>query len=526
MQIKSHRIFGARHIRSFKFYLDIEASQIVAIVIAISCKGPILVQSTRSKFNKSSMADDYDSDEEEMLARADELRALEADGVDGNDDDYSASQQGNGGKASRRSSAYSGYSGYSGQSGYSGEGGGRSYRSDAYDDEDYDDDGQGHYDRDQDEDDHDEDEDEDERSYHTQRSHRSQASAYSHHTHDTTGSTTAKKSSDKKSKKKETKSKSRKQSEPDRPDQLSTIISKEDDDQLLAYNAPPVPLRFSSQYLRGPFGVGEANVQVLGGGSGGTNGIKMSRKQRERFIKDGLGLNIGPLIVYDDDCDENDNGSKDAGDGKPSTVRPGSLIYGCRGPASSSTSPSSSASDPLGLYTNIGNTSGTPFITAADLLRWLTCLIHHHSIRRILCLLNSTELQSIAPPAGYQRLVESQGAKVTMLGDLTQPGARDMALGAMEGAVRAGERIATHCSGGEHRTGNVMALWLCRHGDGQVVDEDSVDDGTDEVARTVMMSPEEAVKRVAAEASRAGVSRHPDVEQVRTLLEEGELPLS
>ena len=516
------------------------------------------------------MANEYDSDEEEMLARADELAALEADD-DG--EDYSASQQGDGasyrsggasyksgsqgGPASRRSSAYSGYSERSEHSGrYSGDSGeegvdGRSYRSDAYeddeDDDGYDDDdGQGRYDHDDEEDedddyheDEEDDDDEEERSYHTQRSHRSQTSAYSHHSqhsqrshhsHGTadSGGTATKKSGGKKSKSKKKKKTRFQSSEPERPDQLSTIISKEEEERLLAYNSPPVPLRFSSQYLRGPLGVAEANVPVLGGGE---NRIKMSRKQRDKILKDGLVLNVGPLIVYDDD-DDDDKGD---GDGNPAPIRPGSLIYGCRGPAPSSTSPPSTAvSDPLGLHTadDTGNTttSSNPIITAADLLRWLTSLVHHHSIRHVLCLLNSTELQSIAPPAGYQRLVESQLGvpKVTMVSDLTHEGARDAVLGAMEEAVRAGERIAVHCSGGEHRTGNVLALWLCRHGDGQLVDivGDSGEYGTDEVTRTMAMSPEEAVQRVVAEASRAGVSRHPDVKQVQSLLEEGKLSSS
>mmetsp|Transcript_13939 Transcript_13939/g.40069 ORF Transcript_13939/g.40069 Transcript_13939/m.40069 type:complete len:362 (+) Transcript_13939:290-1375(+) len=296
----------------------------------------------------------------------------------------------------------------------------------------------------------------DERSYHTERSQRSQTSSYSHGTA-TTGGSAKKSRGKKKSKRKSNKSKS---SKSDEPDKLSTIISKEEEDQLLAYNAPPVPYQFSGQYLRGAFGVGDLNV--LGDRARG-GAIRMSRKQRDALIQEGgLDLNIGPLIVHDDDGDQDkDNGGEISGNGGNSTkcgvkvpARPGSLIYGCRGPAPSSTSP---PPDPLGL--NINSITDKPVVTAADFLRWLTSLVHHHSIRRILCLLNATELQAIAPPAGYQRMVESQGIHVTMC-DVCRLGARDVALKAMEEAVQAGERIAAHCSGGEHRTGNAMALWL------------------------------------------------------------------
>ena len=494
-------------------------------------------------FSDIVMADvDYDSEEEEMLARSEELRALEkddghdhvdADGGGGDDDDreeFSQSQYSKGG-SSHRSGDYSRSQGdYS--RGHRGQGDDKSEEEEEDDDEEeysrsqYSDDYSGH----------------DERSYHTERSRRSQASAYSHHSQasdysqrsrdsaasGSRDSASESQTSKSKSKKEKPTSKSKKFDPfaPVDPDRLSTDISKEEEEQLLAYQTPPVPLQLSGRYLRGPFGRGDIRNVLLG--SSGQNGqggrsdggmVKMSRKKREGIIREaGRELNLGPLIVYDDD----DDGTAK----KPA----GALIYGCCGPSPSSSAPPSAVSDPLGLHTDAAGATDKPVVTAADLLRWLTTLVHHHSVRRILCLLDEGELKSIAPPAGYRQMVESQlagGIQQVTLCDLSQPGARDVALGAMEEAVRAGERIAVHC-GDEHRTGTVLALWLCRYGEGGMVGEGEGDGGGDDAdgAAVWRMRPEEAVARVVAEAARAGVSRQPVLEQVRALVEERCLPPS
>ena len=486
------------------------------------------------------MADvDYDSEEEEMLARSEELRALEekddgghgegtGGGGDGGDDDgeeHSQSQYSQGG-SSYRSGDYSRSKGD-----YSRGHGGPDDNDESDDDEEEDDE---------------EDCDSDERSCHAERSRRSQASAYSHHSQasdysqrsrDSAASgsrDSASESKTSKSKSKKGKSKSSKSMKfdpfaPIDPDRLSTDISKEEEEQLLAYQTPPVPLQFSGRYLRGPFGTGDIrNVLRGSSGQGGRSDggmVKMSRKERDGIIREaGKELNLGPLIVYDDD-------------GGTAKKQAGALIYGCRGPSSSFPAQPSAMSDPLGLHTDAAGATDKPIVTAADLLRWLTTLVQHHSFRRILCLLDEAELQSIAPPAGYKKMVESyRGVQHVTLCDLSQPGARDVALGAMEEAVRAGERIAVHCSGGEQdrRTANVLALWMCRYGEGDMVGEGERkgggggdDDAVDVAGAAVWrMRPEEAVARVVAEAARAGVSRQPDLEQVRALVEEGCLPPS
>ena len=474
------------------------------------------------------MADvDYDSEEEEMLARSEELRVLEKDDDGGHVD----ADGGGGGDDDDNGEEYSQYS-KGGSSHRSGE------RND-FPDESDDDEGEG------DEEDGDSDEySHDERSHHTERSRRSQASASSHHSQASDDShnrsrdsaasgSTADKSSGKssgkekkgKSKSKEAKAKSKSKKfdpfAPVDPDRLSTDISKAEEEQLLAHRTPPVPLQFSGRYLRGPFGTGDVRNVLLGSsGQAGRDGdgvVKMSRKKREGIIREaGKELNLGPLIVYDDD----DGTAK---------KKAGALIYGCCGPSSSFIAPPLAVSDPLGLHTDADATTDKPIVTAADLLRWLTTLVHHHSVRRILCLLNEAELQSIAPPAGYRQMVASyRGVHHVTLCDLSQPGARDVALGAMEEAVRAGERIAVHCGGGEHRTGTVLALWLCRYGDGAMEGEGGESSAAVDAdgAAVWRMRPEEAVARVVAEAARAGVSRQPDLEQVRALVEERCLPPS
>ena len=493
------------------------------------------------------MADvDYDSEEEEMLARSEELRALEEDdgGGDIHDDDGEYSQSQGGSQYSKGGSSF--------RSGdYSRSEGGSSYRSgqrNDYPDDDESDD----VEEEGDDDDYDSEEysHDDDHSGHDERSHRSRASAYSHHSqasnysrrseaskysHDSRASDYSHRSRDsaasgsrssanesKKSKTKKKKSKSSKSSKPKKfdpfepvdPDRLSAHITKEEEEQMLAYQTPPVPLQFSGRYLRGPFGTGNIRNVLLGGGggSGGRDGggvVKVSRKERDGMIREGAReLNLGPLIVYDD------------GGGKAGEDRtPGSLIYGCRGPSPSSSAPPSVTSDPLGLHTDAA--IDKPIVTAADLLRWLTALVHYHSVRRILCLLDEAELQAIAPPAGYRQMLESyRGVQRVTLCDLSQPGARDVALGAIEEAVRAGERIAVHCGGGEHHTGTVLALWLCRYGEGGMSGEVNAAVDADGAVEW-RMRPEEAVARVVAEATRAGVVRHPDLEQVRALVKEG-----
>ncbi len=89
------------------------------------------------------------------------------------------------------------------------------------------------------------------------------------------------------------------------------------------------------------------------------------------------------------------------------------------------------------------------------------CWIDHlktNGISRTLCLLNSSELACYADP-GYKALCEASGIKPALV-DAFAPGAKDGVLQALTEAYAAEENIAVHCSGGEGRTGLVLAACL------------------------------------------------------------------
>ncbi|EKX34737.1 hypothetical protein GUITHDRAFT_155640 [Guillardia theta CCMP2712] len=124
-------------------------------------------------------------------------------------------------------------------------------------------------------------------------------------------------------------------------------------------------------------------------------------------------------------------------------------------------------------------------------------------IKNILCLLNEEEHTFFQSP-GYKQSVVQAGfeANKIHLVDVYKEGSADEIEKVLKEAKNAGEKLVVHCSGGEGRTGLVLAYWL------------TLDCGLDAAA---------ACEQTVKTAAKLGVSRKPSEQKLKNFIAQRKL---
>lgn len=118
-------------------------------------------------------------------------------------------------------------------------------------------------------------------------------------------------------------------------------------------------------------------------------------------------------------------------------------------------------------------------------------------VTRAMSLLSPEELTFYASPLPEQY---NKAFNDSIIIDMKAAGAHEKAMAFLEAADEAGEKVVLHCSGGQGRTGLILAAWLVKkHG----------------------MSPEQAVSEMMAYAEENRVSRADISAKLPAFIEKG-----
>ena len=97
-------------------------------------------------------------------------------------------------------------------------------------------------------------------------------------------------------------------------------------------------------------------------------------------------------------------------------------------------------------------------VTEGEVEEWAS-FVKQQGVKRVVCLLTGSELLAYQE-GGLLAFFRSHFEDVVTISDLYVPGAGDRVLAALNAAAEAKEHCVIHCSAGQGRTGNCLALWL------------------------------------------------------------------
>ncbi|OQR99195.1 asparaginase [Achlya hypogyna] len=102
-----------------------------------------------------------------------------------------------------------------------------------------------------------------------------------------------------------------------------------------------------------------------------------------------------------------------------------------------------------------------PDVDASTVTTWID-FMHTNGVRHVLCLLTKEELGFYSTPLLDRYATKFGAANVTHV-DVARSWQLSTLLQSLTRAVALHEKIVVHCSTGQSRTANVLALWLHRH---------------------------------------------------------------